>query len=83
MKKQNFKFRIREEAFYWWAVKEKYFRIVVLKHVSYNEQDPGKTQYHVKILDGDYPHNDWTMTVLESTLSKIENPNQLMKEVIK
>ena len=82
MKKHDFKFKIREQALYWWAAKEKYFKVVILKHVLCNEATASKNQYFVKIID-DYPHNDWTMSVQESTLSKIENPNKLMKDIIK
>ncbi len=78
--RQNFKFRPREEVLYFWPAKNNYYRAVVLKQQSYYQDNPDQSHYQIRILN--YQDGNWTMTAVESSLSKIENPNKLMKELI-
>ncbi len=76
----NYKYKPREEVFYYWAAKNDYFKAVVLKHIDLNKADPANNYYKIRILN--YQKDSWNITVQESSLSPLENPNKLMKDLI-
>jgi len=80
MLQKKYKFRAREEVLYYWPAKGDHFRAVVLKTIEFNEANPDLNRYQIRILN--YQKNDWLLSVQEESLSPIENPNKLMKDLI-
>ncbi len=78
--KNKYKFKPRQEVLYYWPAKNDYFKAVILKHVNLNESNPEMNHYQVRILN--YQDNSWSMTAQESSLSELETPNKLMKDLV-
>lgn len=77
MVKKKPKYSARQEVLYYWPLKQNYFKAFVLKQIENNDNE---VNYHIRVLN--YQNNsNWTLTVKESALSPLENPNEIMKEL--
>jgi|GEM_PF-2849290 len=75
-----FKFKPREEVLYYWESKKNHYRAIILKQLHFEHRNTDNNRYSIRVLH--YQDGNWTLTVQESSLSKIENPNQIMKDLI-